>query len=263
VALLRLRYPLLAASCPSDWSDTALVAEAADWYSECEARLALCTGCPPAGAACASVTSLVRPGQLPVWQGDRVAVARCKRYREWKLGQRLGLSDVPERYRGSTLGAFLVKTEPQKTSLAAVVAFFGALRAGFAPWLVLSGPRASGKTHLACAMLRSVPRTMPGTRFWYCDMNELRVAMKGYKFDSDEEDPTDILRTTEVLVLDNLDTGKLAKEAWLKERVEDVLYQRWNRQRATLVTTHGALDDLVEAFSTITTLKEAPSCCLV
>jgi DNA replication protein DnaC len=238
------------------------VAETTDWYSDCEARLGMCAVCPPAGAACARATSILPPGQLPVWQGDRVVGARCERYREWRLCQRLAVSDVPERYRSATLSAFNTETDAQQTAFDAVAGFFAAVRAGTDPWLVLCGPRASGKTHLACAVLRSLPRTMPQKRFWYSDMNELRVAMKGYKFDSDDEDPTDRLRSTDVLVFDNLDTGKLAKEAWLKERVEDVLYQRWNRQRATLITTHGTLDDLVEAFSTVTTLKEAPSCSL-
>jgi DNA replication protein DnaC len=262
-ALLRERYPLLAASCPAGWTEAALVAEATDWYAECEQRLALCAGCPPTGAACSQVISLVRPGQLPVWQGERVVAARCERYREWRLGQRLGLADVPERYRSARLSAFTTESDAQQAAFDAVGDFFEAVQGGGDPWLVLCGPHASGKTHLACAMLRGVPRTMPRKRFWYSDMNELRVAMKGYKFDSDDEDPTDRLRRTDLLVLDNLDTGKLAKEAWLKERIEDVLYQRWNRQRATLITTHRSLADLVGTFTTITTLGKSPSCSLV
>jgi len=261
-SLLRERHPLLAAGCPAGWTEPALVAETAGWYADSEARLALCAVCPPAGGACDRATSLLRPGQLPVWQGDRVVAGRCERYREWRLCQRLAVSDVPERYRGARLSAFRTDTPAQQEAFDAIGGFFEALQGTGEPWLVLSGPHASGKTHLACGMLRGLPRTMPRKRFWYSDLNELRVAMKGYKFDSDDEDPTERLRTTDVLVLDNLDTGKLAKEAWLKERVEDVLYQRWNRQRATLITTHGTLADLVAAFTTITTLSEAPSCSL-
>jgi uncharacterized protein (DUF1697 family) len=71
------------------------------------------------------------------------------------------------------------------------------------------------------------------------------------------------LRDTEVLVFDNLDIARLAKESWLLDRVEDVLYQRWNRRRSTLITTHGTFGDIVVAFPGITTLREAPSCSLV
>ena len=86
--------------------------------------------------------------------------------------------------------------------------------------------------------------------------------MKGYNFDSKEADPMDRLRDTELLVLDNLDMPRLSKEAWLKDRVEGLLYQRWNRRRATLITTHGTLGDIVVAFPGITTLSEAPRCSL-
>jgi hypothetical protein len=94
-------------------------------------------------------------------------------------------------------------------------------------------------------------------------MNELRIAMKGYNFSSGEEDPMDRLRDTEVLVFDNVEIKRLVKESWLLERVESVLYQRWNRRRATLITTHGTLGDMVVAFPGITTLDKAPSCSLV
>jgi DNA replication protein DnaC len=264
-ALVRERYPYLGALCPADWSEEALVAQTVAWYEDCEARLVTCAKCPPAGAACARERMLLKPGQLPVWQGDRIITAPCERYRKWRLSERLAVSNVPERYRGCTIDGFHVKTDAQQLVRNAVVAFFESLQAGEEPWLILSGPVAEGKTHLACAMLRSVPRAMPRKHFWYSDMNELRMQMKNYNFESREESPMDRLIATEVLVLDNMDATRLRlpKDLWLKERVEDVLYQRWNRKRATLITTHETKEAIVGTFPAITTLREAPSCALV
>ena len=166
-AHLRAEYPVLAQSCPPGLTEAALVVETTDLYADSEVRLALCAVCPPDGGACARATSILKPGYLPVWQGDRVVKARCERYREWKLCQRLAVSAVPERYRGKRLSEFEIETDPQQASFSAVSEFFASLRGGRQPWLVLSGPRASGKTHLACAMLRGIPKKIPDKRFWY------------------------------------------------------------------------------------------------
>ena len=261
-ALFRARYPFLGAHCPEDWSEDSLVAQTVAWYEDSEARLVTCEKCPPAGGACDRERMLLKPGRLPVWHGDRIVAESCKKYREWRLGERLAVSNVPERYRGCTIDGFNVSSDAQQLTRNAVVAFFEALQAGGEPWLIVSGPGAKGKTHLVCATLRSVPRAMPRKHFWYSDMNELRMQMKNYNFDSKDESPMDRLVETEFLVLDNLEASRLSKEAWLKERVEDVIYQRWNRRRATLITTHGTKDEIIAAFPGVTTLSEAPSCVL-
>lgn len=260
-ALFLERYPRLGVGCPEDWSEDALVAQTVAWYEDSEARMTTCARCPPSGGACARDQMLLKPGQLPVWQGEQVVAAPCERYREWRLSERLAVSNVPERYRGCTIGGFKVSSPAQQYTLEAVVAFFESLQ-GSEPWLIVAGPPATGKTHLACATLRSVPRTMPRKHFWYSDLNELRMEMKNYNFESREESPMDRLTETALLVFDNLDVTRLSKESWLKERVEDVLYQRWNRRRATLITTHETKDAIVATFPSITTLREAPSCAL-
>lgn len=260
--LLQARYPHLGAGCPADWSEDALVGQTVAWYEDCEDRLVTCARCPPSGGACDRERTLLKPGQLPVWQGNEIVAAPCERYREWRLSQRLAVSNIPERYRGCTIGAFRTENPAEQYTLDAVVAFFESLQRGGEPWLIVSGPPAKGKTHLACAMLRSVPRALPRKHFWYSDMNELRIAMKNYNFKSDDESPMDRLNDTELLVVDNLEPSRLSKEQVLKERVEDVLYQRWNRRRATLITTHGTKDEILATFPSITTLSEAPSCSL-
>lgn len=288
--LLQARYPRLGAGyrpdttdgavvgCPPDLTEDALVAQTVAWYEDSEKRLTTCAVCPPAGGACDRERMLLKPGQLPVWQGESVVAAPCERYREWRLGQRLAVSNVPERYWSSKLSRFGIatadhekayvsgrefRTVAQQAAYDAVEAFIDGVRTGSEPWLVIQGPQATGKTYLCCSVLRGVPRMMPRKHFWYSDLNELRIQMKNYNFDSHDESPMDRLTDTELLVLDNLEATRLSKEQWLKERVEDVLYQRWNRRRATLITTHGTKEEILVTFPSITTLSEAPSCSLV
>lgn len=262
VALVHARFPRLAATCPEGLTEEALLGETVAWYEDADARLALCARCPPGGGACHGSATLFKQGQLPVWRDQSVKRARCARYREWALGQRLSVSNVPERFRGCTLTGFRNETPSQIATAAAVADFQESLRAGHNPWLVISGGPGTGKTHLGCALLRIIPQLLPRKHFWYCDMNELRIEMKGFNFASGEDDPMDNLRDTELLVFDNLDLWRIAKESWLMERVEDVLYQRWNRRRATLITTHGTFGDIVGAYPGISSLREAPSCSL-
>lgn len=280
-ALVRLRYPRLGADCPQDLSETALVQQTVAWYEDAEERLGLCARCPPGGGSCHGSRTLFKQGQLAKWQGEAVKAESCALYREWRLRQRLAISNIPERYRGCKLADFHTapdtETDPDKRhpwprttpkgafeAYESLAVFAKALLDGAEPWLVISGPQNGvGKTHLVCAVLRGVPATLPRKHFWYADMNELRIEMKGFNFNSGEDDPLERLRTTELLVVDNLEPSRLAKEAWLKERIEDVLYQRWNRRRATLITTHEPRESLLAAFPGITTLYEVPSCNLV
>src|SRR5258706_750744 len=269
-AYIRVHVPLLGAGSPLGLTESDLLAETTGWYRDSEERLALCFGqCPPGGGACARAVSLLAPGEGPVWKENRLVRVECARYREWRLSERLGVSNVPERYRSVKLSDFIVDRhewvahrQQQQESFDAVVSFFESLRRGTEPWLVLAGPHHSGKTHLACAMLRGIPRKLPRKRFWYADMYELRIASKSFQYESGAPDPMDRLPDTDLLVIDNLDSGKLTKEAHLRERIEEVLHQRWNRRRATMITTHGCLADLVEIFPSVTTLRESPSCSL-
>lgn len=272
-ALLAARFPRLASACPTGLTEEALLAETVAWYEDAEARLSLCATCPATGGACHGSSSLFKQGQLPVWRAYRVERSRCERYREWRLRERLAISNVPDRYRGCTLveserdhgcrlTVFKCKTPAMLATAAAIGEFHREMRSGGEPWLVVSGPANTGKTHLGCAVLRTIPIVLPRKHFWYSDMNELRFQMKAFNFASGGDDPMARLRDTEVLVFDNLDIARLAKDAWLMDRVEGVLYERWNRRRATLITTHGTFGDIVVAFPGITTLREAPWCSL-
>lgn len=272
-ALVREKFPRLAHGCPPALSEEGLVGQTVAFYEDADARLGLCARCPPAGAACDGVESIFRPGQLPVWQGERVVRARCEKYRDWRLDQRLGVSNVPERYLRATFKNFVRKTPAQETAFVAMCGFYNDLVAGREPWLVVSGPyqidsqtgfpTGTGKTHLGCAVLHSVPRVLPRKRFFYSDLNGLRMELKGRRFSSEEEDPMDRLRSTDLLVFDNVDVSRLWQEGWLKERVEGVLYERWNRRRATLIMTHDEPRHIIAAFPSITTLREVASCSLV
>lgn len=280
-AAVRATYPALGEGFPmglteADYVEHGTVA----WYEDGAARRQLCGRCPPNGAACSDAGGLFKPGQLAVWQPDRLGRARCDRYVDYRVRERLALAGVPALYRAVTLGGYRTPTPGLIGAREAILALGRAIADGGGrppsslpppagaqtgpsgpPWLVLSGPRGSGLTHLGAALLRNLVRAAPRLRLRYVDVQALRVELRGWQFDSDEPDPLDKLRQAGVLVLDNLDPETLDRlSVGLRESVEDLLRTRWIEQQPTLVTTHAPVRALLAAFPTITTLDKAPAC---
>ncbi len=252
-------YPAVASGCPSDWSEQDLTSQTSGWYADAEERLVLCQSCPRQGGACERSHTLFSPGVLPVWQGRALAAAPCPRFREFVLCRRLTISAVPARHQGATFAAYEVSTPLQEAALTALATFFQELASGRAPWLILEGASSSGKTHLACALLRNLPTKLPQVRFFYADLNELRPAVRAHNFA--DSDPLERVRDTGLLVLDNVDAkNKAPREDYVRTRLEDTLYARWTRARATLITTHGSRTALAEMFPAISGMDGVPAC---
>lgn len=260
--MLRQMYPLVGSGCPPELTEAALLEHATvAWLEDAQRRLISCARCPSEGAACESALGLFKPGQLAVWQGDRIVAGRCDRWVEYVVRTRAGYAGVPDLYRRCTFAGFVPKTDAEESAASAVLGFHSRVTSGQAAWLVLSGPPRSGKTHLAAALIRNLVRGRSRLKCRYADMLSLRVALKNWKFDSDDPGPLDPLLRADVLVLDNFDTERLHREAeWLFERIEDLIRARWVEQKSTLLTTHGDPASIALAFATITTLSEAPTC---
>jgi len=252
-------FPLLATGSPQDLSDAEVLAETIDCYEDSERRLGLCARCPSGGGACATDHSVVPIGEEPVWSERKLSSAPCPKWADFVVRRRLGNSGVPEYYFDSSFASFTRPLDPDEQQK--LVTFGDAISSGGRAWLVVTGPRGRGKTRLAVALLRTIVRRSPRTLLWYSDVTSIRSVMRQrYDDPASAADPFENARACHVLVIDNVDPGRYAKEPWVRERIEALLRERWLRRRSTLVLTHESLEELAGAFSDITGLTEAALC---
>jgi DNA replication protein DnaC len=103
--------------------------------------------------------------------------------------------------------------------------------------LLLIGPSGVGKTHLAVAALKELVRR--GHAGLFCDYRELLKEIQASYNPASESTEMGVLepvRTTEVLVLDDLGASKPSD--WVRDIVGIVLNARYNEKRTTIITTN-------------------------
>jgi DNA replication protein DnaC len=103
--------------------------------------------------------------------------------------------------------------------------------------LLLMAPSGVGKTHLAVAALKELIRRGHGGLF--CDYRELLKEIQASYNPASESTEMGVLepvRTTEVLVLDDLGASK--PSAWVLDIIGLVLNARYNERRMTILTTN-------------------------
>ncbi len=103
--------------------------------------------------------------------------------------------------------------------------------------LLLIGPSGVGKTHLAVAALKELVRR--GYAGLFCDYRELLKEIQASYNPASESTEMGVLepvRTTEVLVLDDLGASKPSD--WVRDIVGIVLNARYNEKRTTIITTN-------------------------
>jgi DNA replication protein DnaC len=103
--------------------------------------------------------------------------------------------------------------------------------------LLLIGPSGVGKTHLAVAGLKELVRR--GHAGLFCDYRELLKEIQASYNPASESTEMGVLepvRTTEVLVLDDLGASKPSD--WVRDIVGIVLNARYNEKRTTIITTN-------------------------
>lgn len=106
-------------------------------------------------------------------------------------------------------------------------------------WLILSGQRGSGKTHLAYATAKRAIGNGVST-FCHSVPELLDMLRSGYNdgsFDSTMND----LKNVELLVLDDL--GAQANTDWTAEKLFEIIDARTRRLLPTVLTTNANLDD--------------------
>jgi DNA replication protein DnaC len=108
-------------------------------------------------------------------------------------------------------------------------------------WLVLVGPTASGKTHLAAAIKNA--RDARGGRTLFKTVPDLLDYLRAtYAPDSNVtyDRGFDAIRNADVLILDGY--GAHSSTPWAEEKLFQLLNHRFNARAPTVITTDQALD---------------------
>ena len=153
--------------------------------------------------------------------------------------ERYEKSGVPERYFNEALDTYKITNEMQATAAKAATNFLHAVKCGEFKSLVLIGSAGTGKTHLACAIIREAGgkyRTAPDI------VEEMRRA-KSFTANDTEADIIQYYGHVPLLVIDEIGRGIAATDE--KYMLYQILNARYNTRKPTvLVSNHKKADFL-------------------
>lgn len=122
-------------------------------------------------------------------------------------------------------------------------------------WAYIDGPVGTGKTHLACRMLRrfieenayTVPEAdmVFAPRVAFTTVSTYLTAKRDSYRNGD--DPTDAIRTAKFLVMDDL--GQENPTAWAVEQLFDIVNYRYNEMLPTVFTSQFQLGSIATRLS--------------
>ena len=153
--------------------------------------------------------------------------------------ERYEKSGVPERYFNEALDTYKITNEMQATAAKAATNFLHAVKCGEFKSLVLIGSAGTGKTHLACAIIREAGgkyRTAPEI------VEEMRRA-KSFTANDTEADIIQYYGHVSLLVIDEIGRGIAATDE--KYMLYQILNARYNTRKPTvLISNHKKADFL-------------------
>lgn len=156
------------------------------------------------------------------------AERRARESRSEALRRAWNATGVPERYKG---------VKPDRDGLE---------RVSGADGLYFYGPRGTGKTRAACAVLKAyVAGNTDGDgvcRAAFVSVPEWLASLRGASWGEDEERAYNRAASRSLLVLDDL--GKGGPTQWALERLFRLIDDRYNRMRPTVYTSQYGLGEL-------------------
>ena len=146
--------------------------------------------------------------------------------------ERYKKSGVPERYYTESLDTYQVTNEMQKTAAQAISEFLREIKCGAFRTLVLIGTAGTGKTHLACGVVREY-----GGKYAIAPdiVEEIRRA-KSFSADQTEKQIIDNYSHVKLLVVDEIGRGIAATDE--KYMLYQIINARYNTRKPTVLISN-------------------------
>ena len=149
-------------------------------------------------------------------------------------------SGVPERYFNETLDTYKITNEMQATAAKAATNFLHAAKCGEFKSLVMLGNAGTGKTHLACGIIREAGgkyRTAPEI------VEEMRRT-KSFSANETEGDIIDYYGRLKLLVIDEIGRGISATDE--KYMIYQLVNARYNKRKSTVLISNLGKSDFLQ-----------------
>ena len=170
---------------------------------------------------------------------EEIAKLEEKQAQRDKL-ERYQKSGVPERYLNEALDTYKITNEMQATAAKAATNFLHAVKCGEFKSLVMIGNAGTGKTHLACAIIREAGgkyRTAPDI------VEEMRRA-KSFSANETEGDIIDYYGRLKLLVIDEIGRGISATDE--KYMIYQIVNARYNTRKPTVLISNLGKSDFLQ-----------------
>ena len=154
--------------------------------------------------------------------------------------ERYEKSGVPERYFKESLDTYQITNEMQTTAAKAATNFLHAVKCGEFKSLIIIGNAGTGKTHLACGIIREAGgkyRTAPDI------VEEMRRA-KSFSANETEADIIKYYGHVPLLVIDEIGRGIAATDE--KYMLYQILNARYNTRKPTVLISNFTKADFLQ-----------------
>lgn len=154
--------------------------------------------------------------------------------------ERYQKSGVPERYFKESLDTYTINNDMQATAAKAATNFLHAVKCGEFKSLVMIGSAGTGKTHLACAIIREAGgkyRTAPEI------VEEMRRA-KSFTANDTEAEIIDYYSRVSLLVIDEIGRGISATDE--KYMIYQLVNARYNTRKPTVLISNLGKSDFLQ-----------------
>ena len=146
--------------------------------------------------------------------------------------ERYKRSGVPERYWTESLDTYQITNEMQKTAARAIGEFLREIKCGAFRTLVLIGSAGTGKTHLACGVVREYG----GKYATAPDIVEVIRRAKSFSADQTEQQIIDSYSHKSLLVIDEIGRGIAATDE--KYMLYQIINARYNTRKPTVLISN-------------------------